>query len=77
MKVTIEYDGGIEPEIDGKLYELAVSHGGGDGLGSGCMLGGAMTRDIDFEIPEDQAATFKEKADKLVQEILSARAPTT
>lgn len=48
QRVTVAYDGGINPDLDRTLRRIAGFQGGRE-VGSGCMLIGPCTRDIEFE----------------------------
>lgn len=56
-RVTVAYDGGINPELD-RLLRHTVLAAGGREMGSGSMMVAPFTRDIDFELPDAQAQSF-------------------
>jgi hypothetical protein len=65
-RITIEYDGGLDTELDAKLRDLAETFGGTD-RGSGCFLDEPYTRDIEFEVPSQSADDFQTQAEWVVR----------
>jgi len=54
----VEYDGGMDATVDDKIAVIAKRHGGAV-AGSGCMLDGPRTRDIDVgPFTADSAVQF-------------------
>lgn len=53
--VAVYYDGGIEPSLDDQIRAVAKRAGADEG-GSGCIMFGALTRDLVFSVPTEDAA---------------------
>lgn len=58
-RVTVAYDGGVNPDLD-RLLRDTVRAAGGRECGSGSLMFAPYTRDIEFEMPALQAEVFIE-----------------